>query len=210
MLEKLLDDIMTRFSLTEEEGTTREFQSMGMSFEAKAYAAKGLGHVGVMTAGGPMRMETLIINPFELDAPILACDRIHGMGQEILMVEMYDSLLGDSFRTDGMAKALGGAALFPDKGQEAWFAPLIVHPWLNQRGSADDAERFDGLAADFVAAYLDAAQAAEPCDREAKREKAAAYSKGLLRNGGPATDPVKAAMGEEFTAALFRQTLFGA
>ena len=38
----------------------------------------------------------------------------------------------------------------------------------------------------------------------------AAYSEGLLEHGGPATDPVKAAMGEEFTAALFRETLFGA
>ncbi len=209
MFEKLLDDIGARFPLTEKEDATRQFQAMGMAFEARAYAAKGLGHVGVMTAQGPMRMETLVINPFELDAPILSYDRIHAMGQEILIAEMYDSLLGDSFCADGMAKALGEAALFPDKGQEAWFAPLIVHPWLNQKGSADDAARYDGIAADYVGAYLAAAQAAEPCDTEAKREKAAAYSEGLLKNGGPATDPVKAAMGETFTAELFRRTLFG-
>ncbi len=209
MFENLLDDIGARFPLTEKEDATRQFQAMGMAFEARAYAAKGLGHVGVMTAQGPMRMETLVINPFELDAPILSYDRIHAMGQEILIAEMYDSLLGDSFCADGMAKALGEAALFPDKGQEAWFAPLIVHPWLNQKGSADDAARYDGIAADYVGAYLAAAQAAEPCDTEAKREKAAAYSEGLLKNGGPATDPVKAAMGETFTAELFRRTLFG-
>lgn len=209
MFEKLLDDIGARFPLTEKEDATRQFQAMGMAFEARAYAAKGLGHVGVMTAQGPMRMETLVINPFELDAPILSYDRIHAMGQEILIAEMYDSLLGDSFCADGMAKALGEAALFPDKDQEAWFAPLIVHPWLNQKGSADDAARYDGIAADYVGAYLAAAQAAEPCDTEAKREKAAAYSEGLLKNGGPATDPVKAAMGETFTAELFRRTLFG-
>ena len=47
------------------------------------------------------------------------------------------------------------------------------------------------------------------CGEEKKREKAAVYSEGLLVRGGPATDPVKAAIGEEKTAAFFRNVLFG-
>ena len=210
MLEKLLDAIRAKYPLTGKEDATRQFQAMGMAFEARAYAAKGLGHVGVMTARGPMQLETLVINPFELDAPILSYDRMQGMGKEVLIAELYDSLLGDSFPAEGMARALGEWAAYPDKSQEVWYAPLIVHPWLDQKGTAEDAARFDGIAADYIQAYLDAAQAAKPCDPDAKREKAAAYSEGLLKNGGPATDPVKAAMGEDFTAALFRETLFGA
>ncbi len=210
MLENLLKMIRNDFPLTEKDGSARQFQAAGMAFEARAYVAEGLGHVGVMTAQGPMRMETLLISPFELDAPILSYDRIHAMGQEIMVAEMYDSLLGDSFCADGMARALGEAAVYPDKSQDIWYAPMIVSPWLNQKGAADDAARFDGIAADYVAAYLAAAKAAEPCDAAQKREKAAVYSEGLLKHGGPATDPVKAAMGEEFTADLFRNTLFGA
>lgn len=210
MLEKLMDAIRASFPLTEKADAARTFQVMGMTFEARAYAAKGLGHVGVMTAQGPMRLETLVINPFELDAPILSYDRIHAMGKETMVGELYDSLLGDSFSEDDMARALGEAAVFPDKSQEAWFAPMIVHPGLEQKGTADDAARFDDIAEAYVGAYLAAAKAAAPCDGEAKRAKAAAYSEGLLKNGGPATDPVKAAMGEEFTADLFRNTLFGA
>ena len=109
MLERLLDAIRASFALTEKEDATRQFQAMGMAFEARAYAAEGLGHVGVMTAQGPMKLETLVINPFELDAPILSYDRIHAMGQEIMVAEMYDSLLGDSFGADGMVKSLGEA-----------------------------------------------------------------------------------------------------
>ena len=210
MLEKLLDAIKARFPLTENEGATRQFQVMGMTFEARAYAAPGLGHVGVMTARGPMQMETLVINPFEQDAPILSYDRIHAMGQETVMAEMYDSLLGDSFHVDNIVRALGESAAILEKEKESWYAPLIVQPWLHLKGTAGDAARCDDMAADYVEAYLAAAQAAEPCDPDQKRRKAAAYSKGLLEHGGPATDPVKAATGEEFTAALFRETLFGA
>lgn len=210
MLDQLLEMIGTDFHLTGKDGSARQFQTAGMAFEARAYVAEGLGHVGVMTAQGPMRMETLLINPFELDAPIFSYDRIHAMGQEIVLAEMYDSLLGDSFRVDGLARALGEAAFYPDKSQDTWFAPMIVSPWLNQKGPAGDAERFDGIVADYVAAYLAAVKMAEPCDAAQKREKAAVYSEGLLKHGGPATDPVKAAMGEAFTADLFRNTLFGA
>jgi hypothetical protein len=157
-----------------------------------------------------MQMETLVINPFELDAPILSYDRIHAMGQETVIAEMYDSLLGDSFCADGIVQALDESAAKLDKEREDWYAPLIVEPWLHLKGSIGDSERYDDVAADYVGTYLSAAQAAEPCDPDQKRSRAAVYSKGLLENGGPATDPVKAATGEEFTAALFRETLFGA
>lgn len=210
MLENLLDAIRAEFPVTEKVNAARSFRAMGMTFEARAYAAEGLGHVGVMIAQGPMQMKTLVINPFERDAPIFSYDRIHAMGKETIVGELYDSLLGDSFDADAMAKALGEAAVFPDKGQEAWYAPMIVYPCLEQKGVVDDAARFDGIAERFVKAYLAAAKAAKPCEPEAKRKKAAAYSEGLLEHGGPATDPVKAAMGEAFTANLFRQTLFGA
>ena len=141
MLEKLLDAIKARFPLTENEGSTRQFQVMGMTFEARAYAARGLGHVGVMTAQGPMQMETLVINPFERDAPILSYDRIHGMGQETVIAEMYDSLLGDSFCADGIVQTLGESAAILEKEQEDWYAPLIVRPWLHRKGNTEEAEQ---------------------------------------------------------------------
>ena len=207
MIDRLMALLGLSYPLTESEEARRSFEAAGMAFEARGYAARGFGHVGVMTARGPMRLETLVLNPFEVDAPILSCDRIHAMGREILMAEMYDSLLGNSFRTDDMLRA------FPEQagGKQAyWYAPLIVAPGLDLKGSDADAARFDDIATQFASAYLEAARAASPCEPGEKRCKAAVYSEGLLEHGGPATDPVKAAMGEAFTAALFRQTLFGA
>ena len=54
-----------------------EFSSLkasGMQFAIEAYEAEGLGHVSYMQAKGffgLMKMDTLIINPKELDLPLL-------------------------------------------------------------------------------------------------------------------------------------------
>lgn len=57
-------------------------------------------------------------------------------------------------------------------------------------------------------AYL-ASQAAPVTDAAAKREKTSHYVEGLLTHGGPSTDVFKKTLGEEKTARLFRDVLFG-
>ena len=42
-----------------------------------------------------------------------------------------------------------------------------------------------------------------------KLEKASLYVEGLISKGGPSTDAFKKAIGEERTAELFRNILFG-
>ena len=51
--------------------------------------------------------------------------------------------------------------------------------------------------------------APEVADRNQKQEKAAYYVNGLLANGGPSTDVFKKPLGDEVTAKLFRNVLFG-
>lgn len=209
MLEKLLDKIRESYTLTESYDALRRFEASGMTFEAHAYTAQGLGHIGVMTAEGQAELETLIVNPFSVDAPVISFDYMRVMSQVILVAEMYDTLLGDSFHTEGMLPAAGGQDTASGETREYWYTPLIIPPTLSLRGALQDAIRFDATAERFLDAYLTAARAAETCDPVSKCRKAAVYTEGLLKHGGPATDPVKAAMGEQWTAELFGQTLFG-
>jgi hypothetical protein len=44
---------------------------------------------------GLMRMDTLIINPTEIDLPLYSYDRIFAMGNDTLIVELYDTLIGE-------------------------------------------------------------------------------------------------------------------
>ena len=96
MIEKLLEIIGKNYPLTSVSGVTEEkLRAGGMKFSVQAYRAEGLGHVSVMTAKGffgLMRMDTLIINPTELDLPLYSYDRIYAMGNDTLIIELYDTM----------------------------------------------------------------------------------------------------------------------
>ena len=67
----------------------------GMKFTIQAYHVEGLGHVSVMRAKGffgLMKMDTLMIVPDERDLPLYSYDRIQAMGNDTLIVELYDTL----------------------------------------------------------------------------------------------------------------------
>jgi hypothetical protein len=53
------------------------------------------------------------------------------------------------------------------------------------------------------------APAKKVADVVKKKELSKEYVEGLLREGGPSTDVFKKALGEEKTAKLFREVLFG-
>ena len=83
MTEKLLSMIAKRYALTELNiGDMAKLKANGMTFTIKAYKAKGLGHVSVMRAKGffgLMKMDTLIVNPTDVDLPLYSYDRIYAM-----------------------------------------------------------------------------------------------------------------------------------
>ena len=67
----------------------------GMNFTIERYYAKGIGNVSVMQASGffgLMKMDTLIINPTECDMPLFSYDRVHAMGNDTFIVELYDTM----------------------------------------------------------------------------------------------------------------------
>ena len=209
-LLKLVDEAFPLRLRTEE---PVRFKASAMKFTTVRYDAEGLGSVSLMKASGMlglMKMETLIVNPFSKDAPLLSIDRIQAMGSQILYVEMFDTMLEPGFDVSGPEAVSEAYKSLPDKDPgEHWYDPMRVGtPFIKKAGSKEKAT-MDQAQSEYLQAFLKAAKAAPACDPEAKREKAKAYSEGLLTNGGPATDPVKASLGEEATAAFFRKTLFG-
>ena len=95
MTDQLLNAIRAKFPLHEiDAGSFSKLKAKGMKFDVHAYEAKGLGHVSVMRASGMlgmMKMDTLIINPTALDLPLYSYDRILAMGNDTLIIELYDT-----------------------------------------------------------------------------------------------------------------------
>ena len=99
MINTLLNVVEKQFALKEKEvGVFKKLKVSGMNFEIRQFYAKDFGNVSVMTAKGffgLMKMDTFMINPVEKDLPLFSYDRIHAMGNDTLIIELYDTMLGD-------------------------------------------------------------------------------------------------------------------
>lgn len=212
MTSKLLDKIGEKYCLTPiDAGEFSGLSASGMRFEISAYYAEGLGHISQMRAKGffgLMKMDTLIINPTELDLPLYSYDRIFAAGNDTLIVELYDTVL-TSFDEENMnsAKARFSTLTERDPG-EHWYDSIKLGSSISKKGKKKDTPALDALTLEHFDAYL-VSSAAAVSDKAAKLEKASVYVEGLLEKGGPSTDVFKKAIGEEKCAKLFREILFG-
>ena len=205
---KIIDE---KYKLTEVD--TKEYTSLkvkGMSFTIKAYDAEGLGRVSLMDAKGffgLMKMESLIVDPFYKDLPLYSSERISAMGKNTLIVEMYDTLLGE-FDSSKMKETVGKYAALPDKEQsENWYDDIKLSPAVYKQGKKMT-EEYDAFCKDILSAYINI-DAGEVEDPEEKKKKASVYVEGLLQKGGISTDIFKKELGQEATEKLFRKYLFG-
>ena len=212
MTERMLSAIGKAFPM--EELPCGEYATQkvsGMKFRIRRFYAEGLGAVSVMTAAGffgLMKMDTLIITPTEKDMPLFSYDRVHAMGNDTLIFELYDTLLGNAdLKAVEEVKEKYHALPEHDLG-EHWYDSIKLAVSLSKKGKKVHTAAFDACAMEYLQGFLAAAAGAAPCEAEPKREKASVYVEGLLSNGGPSTDVFKKGIGEEKTADLFRRVLF--
>lgn len=210
MTNKLLNIIGEEFPLTPiSVGGFSKIKASGLTFSVEAYSAEGLGHVSVMRAKGffgLMKMDTLIINPTERDLPLYSYDRIFAMGNDTLIVELYDTLLG-RFSGETLKKVKDEFAALPERDPgEHWYDNIKLCESISKKGKKITPE-MDALAEKHFKAYL-SAECGAVSDKAAKQEKASVYVEGLLSKGGPSTDAFIKAIGKEKTAELFRSYLF--
>ncbi|MBQ4283656.1 MAG: hypothetical protein IJB96_07010 [Lachnospira sp.] len=212
MTNKLLTAIKNKYPVTELDiGDMKTLKANGMTFTINAYNAEGLGHVSVMRAKGffgLMKMDTLIINPLNVDLPLYSYDRIFAMGNDTLIVELYDTLVGD-YSAKAMADVKNRYKDLPERDPgEHWYDNIKLPESISTKGKKAHTPRFDELTVAHFDAYIKS-PASVVTDMAAKQAKASYYVNGLLTNGGPSTDVFKKALGYDKTEKLFKQVLFG-
>ena len=211
MTDKLLDAIKQKYPLRElEVGEFATLKANGMKFSVSAYCAEGLGHVSVMRAKGffgLMKMDTLMIVPKEKDLPLYSYDRILAMGNDTLIVELYDTLVGN-YSENGMKAVKEEFASLPERDPgEHWYDSIKLPSSISKKGKKITSE-LDKMTLEHFKSYLSSSDIPVE-DTESKKEKAAVYVNGLLEKGGPSTDVFKKQLGIEKTTKLFREILFG-
>lgn len=212
MTDRMLAIIDKAFPLAEQScGEYKKMKVSGMGFTIRRFRAEGLGSVSVMVASGffgLMKMDTLIITPTEKDMPLFSYDRVHAMGNDTLIFELYDTLL-NSADLSALEEVKKQAAYLPDHDLgEHWYDSIKLPVSLSKKGKKAHTPGFDTTAIHYLTKYLETAQTADACEAAPKREKASVYVEGLLTNGGPSTDVFKKGIGVEKTADLFRKILF--
>ena len=212
MTDKLLDILKSKYPLEViDAGEFATLKANGMKFSVRAYSAKGLGHVSVMKAKGffgLMKMDTIMIVPQEKDLPLYSYDRIFAMGNDTLIVELYDTCVNapDMSSLDNVKSKY---ADLPERDPgEHWYDSIKLGESISKKGKKSETPRLDLMTVEHFEAYL-AANAADVSDKEQKRELSARYVLGLLERGGPSTDVFKKSLGAEATATLFKKVLFG-
>lgn len=211
MTTQILNLIKSKYPLTPiEAGDMATLKASGMKFSVEAYKAEGLGHVSVMRAKGffgLMKMDTLIINPTAIDLPLYSYDRILAMGNDTLIVELYDTIVGD-YSEDEMTSVKERFSALPERDPgEHWYDSIKLSSSISKKGKKITAE-LDKMTLEHFEAYL--SSSADPVtDGESKKDMAAVYVNGLLEKGGPSTDVFKKELGVEKTTKLFREILFG-
>ncbi len=212
MTDKLLSEIQNKYPLTQiDAGEFAVLRANGMKFDVSVYKAEGLGHVSVMRAKGLfglMRMDTLIINPTEIDLPLYSYDRIIAMGNDTLIVELYDTLTGKCVLDEMDCIKQRYSALSDRDPGEHWYDSIKLPESISKKGKKTETEALDSLASEHFCAYLSTCADAVS-DRETKRQKGLVYVNGLLEKGGPSTDVFKRSLGKEKTERLFFDVLFG-
>ena len=183
----------------------------GMHFTIRRFYAEGLGSVSSMVASGffgLMKMDTLIITPTEKDMPLFSYDRVHAMGNDTLIFELYDTLLGET-DLSALHAVKDQAAQLPEHDLGAhWYDSIKLPVSLSKKGKKAQTPAFNNCTMQYLEAFLAVSKNAVPCEAAPKREKASVYVEGLLTNGGPSTDVFKKGIGDEKTAQLFRKILF--
>lgn len=213
MINTFLEVVKKQFVLEEKDvGEFKQQKVSGMKFEIQQFYAKDLGNISIMSAKGflgLMKMDTFIVNPVEKDLPLFSYDRIHAMGNDTFIIELYDTMLGEC-KLDSVSKVKEQYGELPehDLGTH-WYDSIKLKESIAKKGKKDQTQKFDLLAKEYLEAYLNGANQLPEVNKEDKKKKASVYVEGLLEHGGPSTDVFKKKIGLEKTAELFRQVLFG-
>ena len=203
--------IQKSYKVTERDlGEYAVIRKKGMKFNISGYEVSGIGNVSTLQMSamfGLMKMRMMVFTPLHVDAPLFSFDYINAIGNETLLLELYDTQLGD-FDTSAPDTVKAGFSFLPDHDLGThWYDHLKMSPSLAKKSKKVTPE-YDKLCNEFFLKYLELLKKAPGCERSEKQAKVREYTNGLLTNGGPSTDQFKSMIGEDATRDLFTRFIF--
>ncbi len=191
-------------------GEFEEISGKGMRFHTRVYDADGAGRLCLMEMRaffGLMKMESAVFSPVGLDGPLFSCDLVDAMGEDTLLLELYDTTISHpGMGALGEIMASYGTLPAYDPGRH-WYDSLRL-PVSDFKKGKGLRGAFAGYVREYTEGYFSLLPDCGACDPAEKRKRNAAYAEGLLKNGGPAVDTFRKILGEEKTALFLKKYMF--
>ncbi|MBP3885828.1 MAG: hypothetical protein J6D54_12955 [Olsenella sp.] len=215
--EFILHVLEQHFTLVQEDlGADAVLSKGGMTFTTEGWKIDGIGHLCFMRMRGffgLMRMETAVISPTHVDAPLFNADWVKVLGNETQIVEMYDTQLqplpaecGRVFEV--LRERDADIPDVPSKG-ERWY-DSILYPFSYHKKGKGIEDRLSTAAQDYLVSYVDQLAGMAACDEREKAAKVRAFATRLFDEGGPAVDQVVKLFGRTVGQRLIVRHMYGA
>lgn len=215
MIDKLLNLINESYPLKKRElADFKAFDLNGMQINVSSFDAQNLGTVSIIEGHNQMmKLDTLMIMPFEKDLNLFSYDRICAFGNDNVLIELYDVLLNKDERQDKLIKSIGDILIeYQDienhDHEPKWYDNILLPVSIDRKGDNELSSRFNKLAYDYLNEYLVNSLSFSKCDSKQKKVMIKNYCDNLLNNGGASTDVFVKAKGKEFCKELFHKALF--
>lgn len=188
----------------------------GIVLETRAWDVSGFGHLCAMRMRAPlglMRMETIVLAPAHVDAPLFNVDWACAFGKEMQIAELYDVQLRpwpQPYQAEFQRIKDRYANLSDAKGSDHWYDAILYPCSCRKQGGGKDASAdFTAMAQDYVASYIAMLGVLPTCDAASKTERTRAFAKRLFEDGGVSTKLLTRLFGEEVTQRLMLIHMYG-
>ena len=186
----------------------------GMTFETKGWEIRGVGHLCVLRMNaflGLMKMETVVIAPFEADLPLYNADWVKVFGTETQIAELYDTQL-EPWTEESQGKFLAiktGFDSLPDAPTgEHWYDSVLYACSIHKKGKGLT-DSFNKLAKEYTDLFVAELAAAEKCPADLKKARVSEFAHKLVANDGPAVSMMAKLFGKETMQRIVLKHMYG-
>ena len=195
-------------------GADARLSKRGMTFETKSWEIRGIGHLCVLRMNaffGLMKMETIVIAPFEADLPLYNADWVKAFGTETQIAELYDTQL-EPWTEESQGKFLAiktGFDNLPDAPSgEHWYDSVLYPCSIHKKGKGLT-DSFNKLAKEYTDLFVAELSAAEKCPADLKKARVSEFAHKLVANDGPAVNMMAKLFGKETMQRIVLKHMYG-
>ena len=168
-------------------GDFKEVKVEGSKITIEAYDLEGLGRVSTVEVIGFLKlwkMQSVIINPLEKDAPIYYYHRHNRKGRDICKIEVLDMLLEvrEIAEFNDVLEKYADIRDLEDKPN--WYDEIKMPSCILKTIKKTETEKLDEVAKDHFSAYLQVLNTSPACGKTRKKECVKEFTDGLVEESG--------------------------